>query len=109
MDKAFAFVAGTAAAADLDIWKFNSASTAGAGASVIVPLNPLFADAGRWLKLTFGGGGGGSGGLQSGSGSPEGVADASDGQLYFDTDPDGTLYANLATSGTTGWFVIVAF
>lgn len=107
VDKAHAIVA-AADGTTYAMWKFDSASTAAASASVIIPDNPMYADTGRWIKLPTGGGGGGGGGLQSGVGSPEGVADAADGQFYFDTDGE-ALYANLATSGTTGWFIIVQF
>lgn len=118
MDKAFCFVA-AADGSSYNQWRFDAASTAVASATVIVPLNPLytttppFNGSGRWIKLpTPGGGGGGSGGLQSGAGDPEGVADAADGQFYWNTDASPTgqsMWANLATSGTTGWFLLFQF
>ncbi len=111
VNKAHAIVA-AADGSTYEMWKFDNASTAGASGTVIVPLNPLFVDVGRWIKLPAGGGSGGSGGLQSDSGDPEGVANANAGQLYFNTDasPSGqSLWANLSTSGTTGWFLLLQF
>ena len=51
--------------------------------------------------------GGGSGGVQSTSGDPEGVLDATNGQWAYDT-ATGALYVNAATSGTTGWVNLIA-
>lgn len=112
VDNAFAFVADALGATDFELWRFNAASAAVASSTVIIPDNPLFAALGRWYKIPTGGSGPGGGGLQNGSGSPEGVADAENGQFYIDTDLiDGfqRLYANLATSGTTGWFQLLEF
>jgi len=111
VNKAHAIVA-AADGSTYEMWKFDAESTAAASATVILPLNPRFVDVGRWIKLPAGGGGGGGGGLQSGSGDPEGVANASDGQFYFNTDSSPTgqsLWGNLSTSGTTGWFKFLQF
>ena len=51
--------------------------------------------------------GGGSGGVQSTSGDPEGVLNATNGQWAYDTST-GALYVNAATSGTTGWVNLIA-
>lgn len=112
VDNAFAFVADATGSVNFQLWRFNATSVAAASPTVIIPDNPLFVDVGRWYKIPTGGGSAGASGLQSGSGSPEGVVDAADGQLYFDTDaaPSGqALYANLATSGKTGWFQLLQF
>lgn len=53
-------------------------------------------------------GGGGSGGLQHGTGSPEGVVNANAGQFYWDTT-NSAMYFNTATSGTTGWTLAFQF
>jgi hypothetical protein len=109
VDKAHAIVA-AADGSTYAMWKFDSASVAAASSTVIVPLNPQYAVRGRWIKLPSGGGSGGSGGIQSGSGDPEGVANATNGQLYWNTaaSPTGqSLWANLATSGTTGWYLLI--
>lgn len=58
VDKAFAFYAKSDGSADFQLWKFDASSTAAAGESVIVPLNPLYATTGRWIKIPVGGGGG---------------------------------------------------
>jgi hypothetical protein len=102
VDKAYFFV-GDPDGSTFEIWRFNAASSASAGASVVVPLNPLYADAGRWIKMTISGGGGGADFL-SGNGDPNGsVTGTVVGQTYVDLD-DNALWVFTGTPNTnTGW------
>lgn len=102
VDKAYMFV-GDPDGATFEIWRFNADSSASAGASVIVPLNPLYADFGRWIQMTISGGGGGANFL-SGNGDPNGVKTGTVvGQTYLDLD-DNALWVFAGTPGTnTGW------
>lgn len=112
VDKAFAFVAADNGFSNFELWKFDAASAAAAGASVLVPNNPLFATLGRWIKIPIGGGGGSGTLTIIGSGSPEGVQIADPGQWYWDNDPLPTgqaLYLKLTGIDAFGWLQTMQF
>lgn len=103
VDKAFAMVADDTTPDDLTMWKFNKDSNAVASSTVIVPTNPAYTAAGRWIRKQAGGGGSGADFL-SGHGSPEGVVTGDiQGQTYLDLDSN-ALWSFAGTIGTdTGW------
>lgn len=64
VDKSHALVAATDGSTNLTVWKFDTTSTDAASATVLVPTNPAFAAAGRWISLGATGSGGGGGGAK---------------------------------------------
>lgn len=58
-DKSHALVSADDGSTSLLLWKFNLTSTAAASATILVPINPAYAVAGRWIKIPLGSGGGG--------------------------------------------------
>src|SRR5262245_19948511 len=56
-DKSMCFVGTDDESTALAVWKFYVDSVAAASATVLIPDNPLFADAGRWINVPAGGSG----------------------------------------------------
>jgi hypothetical protein len=86
----------------LQIWKFDLNSVAvDDGLTVLKPLNPQYAVAGRWILVSTSSTAGGSG--LAGAGSPEGVVIGNPGWTYWDTTNQVLYVKNTGTGTNTGW------
>lgn len=107
VDKSHALVALANGTVVFELWKFDESSTAAGGLNVLVPLNPFFASAGRWIRIPFGGGSSGAFNY-GGHGSPEGVQVALPFSTYWDDDNFAFYVKRLGTGNTsTGWHELI--
>lgn len=109
VNKSYLMMAADDGSNGLQVWKFDLLSVvADDGISVLRPVNPQYAVAGRWILVSSSTAIGG-GGIITGNGTPEGVVTANPGAGYLDltdtTHP--VLWFKITGTGNTGWINFV--